>query len=665
MSSKLPLPQRLQGPIGRLPFSVRVAAAGTALVVVLAFNAIIALQSSRRVENRELRVRQAMGTEERINEVVLLSRNIDIGARGYLATGDARLIEPYTGAAVAIRQNLAALQDALLPDAQASGLLQTLTQNTNSALDAARRAIDLRKQLGDGLTAVVSSTLVDAQMRAGEKLRLSAEALRIDQSTDLKVLLADSDRARRDAQFLILIPSFISVLLAAFLSFLIVRDLRQRQALEAERQQALLQERSARAEAEASSQAKDEFVSVISHELRTPLQAILGWTELLKRNFGSPQPIQPETLQAPIATIERNAQALAGMIDDLLDVSGAISGRIGLSTEWVDFADIVRRAVELARPAAQSKQVALLLELEAPTLNMEGDAARLRQVVTNLINNALKFTRAGGRVQVSLRDAESGVELRVKDSGIGISPEMLPRIFDRYVQGSVSTNRQYGGLGLGLAIVKHFVELHSGRVEAFSAGLDRGAEFVVRFGAAMVPAMKLSEDCAGPSPRPTNVPQQPPSPGMESSGDSKRLSGLRLLVVDDDEDVRIVLESLLGDEGAEVHTAASAAEGFEKLRKMKMDVILSDISMPDTDGYVLARAVRGFGNAFSATPTTTPMIALTAFSRSEDERRALDSGFNAHLGKPVEVDRLVSVLYSQSRRRPDTTTAGEHSAPVL
>jgi signal transduction histidine kinase/ActR/RegA family two-component response regulator len=665
VSSKLPLPQRLQGPIGRLPFSVRVAAAGTALVVVLAFNAIIALQSSRRVENRELRVRQAMGTEERINEVVLLSRNIDIGARGYLATGDARLIEPYTGAAVAIRQNLAALQDALLPDAQASGLLQTLTQNTNSALDAARRAIDLRKQLGDGLTAVVSSTLVDAQMRAGEKLRLSAEALRIDQSTDLKVLLADSDRARRDAQFLILIPSFISVLLAAFLSFLIVRDLRQRQALEAERQQALLQERSARAEAEASSQAKDEFVSVISHELRTPLQAILGWTELLKRNFGSPQPIQPETLQAPIATIERNAQALAGMIDDLLDVSGAISGRIGLSTEWVDFADIVRRAVELARPAAQSKQVALLLELEAPTLNMEGDAARLRQVVTNLINNALKFTRAGGRVQVSLRDAESGVELRVKDSGIGISPEMLPRIFDRYVQGSVSTNRQYGGLGLGLAIVKHFVELHSGRVEAFSAGLDRGAEFVVRFGAAMVPAMKLSEHCAGPPPRPTNVPQQPPSPGMESSGDSKRLSGLRLLVVDDDEDVRIVLESLLGDEGAEVHTAASAAEGFEKLRKMKMDVILSDISMPDTDGYVLARAVRGFGNAFSATPTTTPMIALTAFSRSEDERRALDSGFNAHLGKPVEVDRLVSVLYSQSRRRPDTTTAGEHSAPVL
>lgn len=484
--------------------------------------------------------------------------------------------------------------------------------------------------------ALQSTRSVDAQQQRVQ------EAMQAQQPA--AEALAALAKARSDSRVLILIPSFVSVLLAGFLSFLIVRDLRQRQALAVQREASLRQERQARSEAEAANRAKDEFVSMVSHELRTPLQAILGWAELARRGVDGPA----AALQGPVATIERNARALAGMIDDLLDVSRAVNGRIDLHLERVDLAEIARAAVDAAKPAALGKQVTLTLELQSPELPLIGDINRLRQVAINLVGNAVKFTPPGGSVRVRAGLCGSRIELRVSDTGIGIEPETMPRIFERYAQGSVSTTRQYGGLGLGLAIVKHFVELHGGSVYASSAGAGKGAEFVVSFA---VPALDLTAQPLRPTAIAASAARPAPAEAMPAVAEAgKRLAGLRLLVVDDDADVRQVLESLLADEGAEVHCADSAAAGFDQLRRHRMDLILSDIGMPNTDGYVFARSVRGYGNAFSATPTTTPMIALTAFSRREDERRALDSGFNAHLGKPVEFDRLIEVLRAQADR---------------
>lgn len=649
MSVYKTLLNRLAATVDRMPFSYRVGAAGSALVGVLAFNAIVALQSSQRVDQEQERVQVAMQVEQRIDAVLSLAKDVETGVRGYFATGEAAFLEPYARASTDMAPSLQQLQVSLLANGASPVLLTKLRDSIDSLLSQSRNLIDTRGQMGDGATLALLRPLLEQQKQQMDAVREDAESLRRNQSQALNQMGAALEKARSDARVLILIPSFVSVLLAGFLSFLIVRDLRQRQALEAQREQSLRYERQARSEAEASNQAKDEFVSMISHELRTPLQAILGWTQLLKRSVNVKGEMSPEPLRAPVATIERNARTLAGMIDELLDVSRAITGKVGLSMDSVDLADVVRSSVEVAQPAALAKRVQLELELQSPELQMAGDADRLRQVAINLISNAVKFTPPGGRVRVWAGMNESRLELRVIDTGIGITPEMMPRIFERYAQGSVSTNRQYGGLGLGLAIVKHFVELHGGSVRASSAGSGKGAEFVVSFAVPALDLQPTARPLAGPPPSPVETVEALPL-ALPAEISDKRLTGLRLLIVDDDADVRQVLESLLSDEGAEVHSAESAEVGFEMLRRLRMDIILSDIGMPNTDGYVFARAVRGFGNAFSATPTTTPMVALTAFSRVEDERRALDSGFNAHLGKPVQFERLIAVLDAQARR---------------
>lgn len=439
----------------------------------------------------------------------------------------------------------------------------------------------------------------------------------------------------------VLIPVFAALLLAGLLVLQRLRGRHERRIREAEHEDRV---RQVGIDAERSSRARDDFVSTLSHELRTPLQTILGWTQRLRR---SPADRSPPELHRTLTTIESNARTLAQSIDDLLEVSYAISGRIALSPTRFDLVALVRSIVDGAMATAALKQVTLTLQEPPAPLRMQGDAERVRQIVGNLVGNALKFTAANGRVEVVVGEAGGRPEVRVRDTGVGIAADLLPTIFDRYVQGSVSTQREYGGLGLGLTIVKHLVELHGGEITAHSAGRGQGAEFIVRFAAPDRVQAPAAPAGASPAAAASRAVPPPEAATAANATAVARLAGRRLLVVDDDADVRLVLETLLAEEGAEVHTAASAEEGFEKLRKLRMDLIVSDIGMPNTDGYVLARSVRGFGNGFSATPTTTPMIALTAFARREDQRRALDSGFNAHLGKPVDVDRLIAALLMQ------------------
>ncbi|MDR3418901.1 MAG: response regulator [Nevskia sp.] len=628
-------------PLARVPLSYRVAAAGIALVVVLTADAVIALQSAQRVFDQQERLRSGLVALYRTEAVMSAVKDIETSLRGFFITGDPHFLEPYEQARRALPEQRRQLDAELGGDAVAGPLLADLDHKIETFLDQSQTFALMRDQMRDAISLESLRPLLERQKERMDEMRDSAAALALNQAMANASLTASMQRVRRSARISILVPSLISVLMAAFLCYLVIRDLRQRQGLEGRSERLLEQERRARTDAEAANQAKDEFVSTVSHELRTPLQAILGWSQFLLRSIEGRETAPAAQLGGQIRTIERNARSLARMIDDLLDVSRAISGKLSLSTRKVDLADVVQSSVEVARPAAAGKGVQLLLEVRDAPLWMAADAERLRQVTSNLISNAVKFTPPGGRVTVSAARVDGKLELCVLDTGVGIAPELLPRIFERYVQGSVSSARRYGGLGLGLAIVKHLVEMHGGQVAVRSDGVGLGALFLVTFPVQAVVEAQPPEQPASTASAP--LPAERDAGAAVAAG-QRRLDGLRLLVVDDDPDVRSVLQSLLRAEGARVVTAASAGEAMERLRFQRMDVVLSDIAMPETDGYTLARQIRALREREGATPASVPLIAFTAFSRQEDARRALDSGFDRHIAKPADIEKLVALL---------------------
>ena len=622
----------------RVPLSYRVGAAGVALVLVLVFNALIALQSAQHVFQQQELLRSGVNAQHRIDLIMSDVKDVETGVRGYFIGGEPRYLEPYQSGREAASKELAALDAELQLSRNTPELDAQFRHDVAAVLDQAQVFVMMRGQMEGTPTLEALQPLLERQKERMDALRDSAAALLLNQARFNQALDAISGHARQSARVSILIPSFISVLLAAFLCYLMIRDLRQRQLLASQREELLQQERGARAEAEAANQAKDDFVSTVSHELRTPLQAILSWTQFLMRLLQADAPPPLGQVDAQLRTIERNARVLTRMIDDLLDVSRAITGKLSLVTRRVDLADIVQSSLEISRPAAAAKGVQLELKLAEAPLWMVGDADRLRQVTSNVIGNAVKFTQPGGKVWVRASRSANRLEVQVQDTGIGIAPELLPRIFERYVQGSVSSSRQYGGLGLGLAIVKHLVEMHGGQVQVHSAGAGQGTEFRLLL---PITAVAPAEDAAAAqSTAALPLPEAEAVPPAAVA----RLEGLRLLAVDDDPDVRQVLATLLAEEGARVSTAGSVAEAMERLRFHRYDVVLSDIGMPDSDGYELARLLRGLRERESATLASVPLIALTAFSRAEDARRALDSGFDLHIGKPVDIEKLVAAL---------------------
>jgi signal transduction histidine kinase/CheY-like chemotaxis protein len=380
-----------------------------------------------------------------------------------------------------------------------------------------------------------------------------------------------------------------------------------------------------RALVEEASRAKDEFVALISHELRTPLSAILGWSRMLRSGD-----VPKETRDHALDVIERNASAQNQLVGDLLDASRIISGKIRLNFAQIDPIDIVDLAIEGVRPAADAKHIRLTSDLSTDLGTIRGDGDRLQQIIWNLLTNAVKFTPKGGAVRISLRRAGSQIELVVEDNGVGIPPEFLPHVFERFRQADAGSTRRHMGLGLGLSIAKHLVELHGGSITSRSPGPGLGATFVVT-----LPISPL----ASPSfdwPRERATTGAPPAADLTSS-----VRGIRLLVVDDEPDARDLLQTLLGMYGMVVETAASAAEALERLKHFQPDAIVSDIGMPDEDGYVLIRKIRTLPQENTK---NIPAIALTAFARKEDRMQALLAGFNAHLAKPVEPTTLVAMI---------------------
>ncbi|MFT3770002.1 MAG: PAS domain S-box protein [Minicystis sp.] len=393
-----------------------------------------------------------------------------------------------------------------------------------------------------------------------------------------------------------------------------VRDITVEARIAAEREMLLDSERAARAEVERESRAKDEFVAMLSHELRTPLNAVLGWSALARR------PAQTaEQRQKALEIVERNGRLLAQIIADLFDVSRVVSGKLHVELGPVDLPATVEAALDAVRSAAEAKGIALGAFIADGDTIVLGDAARLQQVVWNLVSNAIKFTPRGGHVEVSLARRSHAIELSVSDTGQGIEAEFLPYVFDRFRQAEASLARRHGGLGIGLAIVRHLVELHGGTVRAESAGRGAGARFVVEL--PLQPAL-LGAAASAPPP-------------------SCKLTGTRILVVDDEPDAKELVKRLLEEQGASVTTASSAAEALDALAAGPLDALVSDIGMPGMDGYEMMRRVRA-----GTVAREVPAVAVTAYARPEDRARALGAGFQAHVSKPVEPTEMLAAVAS-------------------
>ena len=412
----------------------------------------------------------------------------------------------------------------------------------------------------------------------------------------------------------------------------LTRDLTETKRVEAielagqQREEILEAERSARISAQRATRIKDEFLATLSHELRTPLSAILGWTQILLRKGTE---IEPHDHKRAIEVIDRNARAQVQLIDDLLDLNRIMSGKIRLDLQQVSVSDVVEAAIESAKPAAEAKAIRLKAVIDPVQTNVNADNARLQQVVWNLLTNAIKFTPRGGQVQVLLQRVNSHIELSVSDTGVGIPANFLPHVFDRFSQRDSSTTRSFGGLGLGLAISKQLVELHGGSIKGMSPGEGQGATFSIELPLSI---MQIEDEADR---------AHPTSPGsMGEIFALPNLNGMHAFIVDDEPDARDLLQRVFHDQGAQVTAFDSAQKALEALKTVRPTIIISDIGMPEMDGYQMMRALR----SVESRDARIPALALTAFARAEDRKRSLVAGYQGHLAKPFDVAELVLMV---------------------
>jgi len=407
-----------------------------------------------------------------------------------------------------------------------------------------------------------------------------------------------------------------------------VDALRQLREAERERTELLVSEKAARATAEEASRLKDQFLAIVSHELRTPLNAVLGWADMLRN--GSLDAVRS---RRAVHSIYDCAKRQAHLIDELLDVSRIIAGKLRLERGTVDLAEIVRGSVEVVQPSAYAKHIDVVVDIDPSVGPFEGDGTRLQQICWNLLANAVKFTPERGTLFLSLRRTSDAVEIAVTDTGIGIRPDFLESVFEPFRQADGSSTRRHSGLGLGLSIVKHLVEAHGGTITAESAGEGQGSTFTVRFPNARESATDARIELAAKA------------PGVAAQ--SVSLDGLSVLVVDDDDGSREMVAAYLESRNAVVLTAASAAQAMDVMQREQVDVLVADIAMPEEDGYSLIRRLR----AMDARGAAIPAAALTAFAREEDRKQSLNAGFQMHLTKPIDRRSLVNAVATLGRQR--------------
>ena len=526
----------------------------------------------------------------------------------------------------------------LPPTARDAEITRSLLERHGIACLACADLPELTREVGRGAMALIMTELALMDDQIGVLLgALNAQPPWSDLPTVLllpgSVLSVAGERALHSLRNVTLLerPVALRTLLSAVQAAMRGRERQyeMREQLEA-LQRAEARARAAQAEGEQASRMKDEFLATLSHELRTPLNAILGWSQLIRQRPDA------QMIDEGLSIIERNTRVQVQLIEDLLDMSRIISGKLRLEFLIIDVATFIDAAIETVEPAAQAKGVKLRKVVDGGNNLVAGDANRLQQVIWNLLSNAIKFTPGGGHVEVRAERRDSQIAISVADSGQGIKPDFLPHVFERFRQADGSTTRPQGGLGLGLAIVKHLVELHGGTVEAHSAGENQGSTFTI-----LLPLAARSDH---PSSYRFNSPDsntRMPELGIES------LSGLKVLVVDDEPDARDLLRRLLERRQATVITAGSAIDGLQLLEQEKPDVLVSDIGMPLVDGYEFITQIRSLGPDRGG---ELPAIALTAFARAEDRARALRAGYTVHMAKPVEPANLIAIVASVSGR---------------
>jgi PAS domain S-box-containing protein len=421
----------------------------------------------------------------------------------------------------------------------------------------------------------------------------------------------------------------------------IMQDITERKLAEEERNQLLLREQAARAQAEAANRSKDDFLAIVSHELRTPMTAILGWAGMLQTGM-----LDEDRVSDAIETIERNANSQMQLIEDLLDISRIVQGNLSLNFSSINLVEVIADAIEVVQPSADNKNIQLESVLDTPVEPIWGDSDRLQQVVWNLLCNAIKFTPNGGRVEVRLsvvsdseqQATDNYAQIQVSDTGKGISPDFLPYVFERFRQADSTSTRSNKGLGLGLAIARHLVELHGGTIQAESAGIGQGATFTVMLPLLAIPSAKEAQTS-------NSNQMQVPMVGEDTAAleNPPRLDGLQVLVVDDEADVREWISTVLTESGAQVIAVGSVGEALAALEQLRPDVLVSDIGMPDEDGYTFIRKVRELGSEMGG---RIPAVALTGYAREEDYRQAKAAGFQLHIAKPIKAAELVAVVKS-------------------
>jgi len=552
----------------------------------------------------------------------------ETGERGFLLTDNPRYLAPYTSALAEVDEQVKDLRKLTEDDPSKQEIVSVLQHTIQNKIDELAQAIELKKQ-GESQAALAIVESESGKKPMDEIRRIINELVQSESGLRAHHV-AESSNSERHAILTLVLVGGLGLVMFIFFFVLVNRGMTERaRLLDEERraheraETAFQAEKDARSEAEQANRIKDEFLTTVSHELRTPLTSMIGWSRMLREGGLD----EVRTAQA-LETIERNARSQAQLIEDLLDVGRIVSGKVRLDAQSVALVPVIEAAIEALRPAAEAKKIQLQADLDLNAILVSGDPERLKQVVWNLVSNAIKFTPADGRVHVTLQRTNSHVEIIVSDTGRGISPAFLPHIFERFRQADSTSTRATGGLGLGLAISRHFVQMHGGTIHVVSHGVGKGSIFTVR-----LPI--LSEQLAVRKEPRLNV-------------NLPSLDNVRVLAVYDEPDTLNMLATLLSQRGAQVQTACSAESALTILKTWKPDLIVADIGMPGEDGYSLITKIRALD---AEEGRDTPTIALTAYARVEDRMRTLAAGYQMHIAKPVDPSELITIVASLARAR--------------
>ncbi len=606
---------------------------GVALCVLVAIS-IESYINLRQFKKANRWVEHTQLVNNQLDDLLLQLTETETAQRGYILTGESSYLKDYqTAINKAVKPEIQALRQLTRDNPIQQRRLNELEPLVSAQLAVFQQTLDLQRN--QGFDVALQAIRTGKGKLLMDEIRQLIGQMGDTENELLKQRSATSEAQAQTTTLVVVLGSLVAALIVALAIFTLDQDINKRMRVE-EQLQTLNSELEQRVsdrtqELEAASRAKDEFLSILSHELRTPLNAVLGWSRLLRGG----QLSSAKTAQA-IEIIERNAKSQSQLIDDLLDISRVIQGKLRLNVRPVQPITLIEAVINSVRPAADARSIRLQAVLDPSAGPISGDSERLQQVLWNLLSNAIKFTPKGGRVQIRLERINSHIEITVSDTGIGISANFLPYVFERFRQSDSTSTRTYGGLGLGLAIVRQLVELHGGTVHAASPGEGQGATFTV-----ILPLMILHTDVMTP------VRVHPQIEGEVSLNPNSLLYGLQVLVVDDEADARELLTTVLEECGARVIAVASAPEALSVLKQLKPDVLVSDIGMPDEDGYALMRTVRAIAAERGG---QIPAMALTAYARSEDRIRALQAGFQMHMPKPLEPAELIAAVANLAGR---------------